>query len=57
MAEIMNAKIANTNVYRLDVDFDIKSVESLTGRTAHIKFLTNTTYMDIILAKYGLINQ
>lgn len=49
MAYNILSKITNGNLRRLDVNFFIpeKSLDSFIGRTAHIQFLENISFMKI----------
>ena len=50
----MDSVTANT-LYRIDVNFKIKkkNIDSLIGRSAHIQFLDNPTYMKMLINTYG----
>ena len=59
MVKIMEMKMKNANVYRLNIGFSINdsNISSFTGRTAHILFLKNDMLMRMLLLKYPILYQ
>ena len=47
-------KLKTKLVYRLDVDFDLKSknMDDYVGRTAHMKLLDNEKFINMLVHRY-----
>ena len=54
MVENVLAKLRKTNLYKLDVGFNINeaTVSSFIGRTAHIRFLENDALINMLIYRY-----
>lgn len=54
MADSLQDKIKNANLYKIDIGFNINknNVSSFIGRTAHIMFLQNEILMKIFVYRY-----
>ena len=57
MVKSMMARIPLQVLYRLDVNFNIKSknFDSMMGRTAHMMILQNEELLKMIIARYRVI--
>ena len=57
MCNSMEKKMKNSNIYRLDVRFNIKAtnVNTVFGREAHLLFLKNEILIKIILLRYNYL--
>eukprot|EP00826_Nyctotherus_ovalis_P063919 TRINITY_DN9371_c0_g3_i2.p1 TRINITY_DN9371_c0_g3~~TRINITY_DN9371_c0_g3_i2.p1 ORF type:complete len:262 (+),score=53.92 TRINITY_DN9371_c0_g3_i2:286-1071(+) len=55
MVNLLNEKLANAKVYRIDIGFNIakKNMNNLIGREAHILFLGNETLLKLIAYRYS----
>ena len=54
MVESLWHKMHNTNVYRIDVAFDIphEYMSTFIGRTAHLLFLHNEAFLKMLVHRY-----
>lgn len=57
MARRLQSKTQRANVYKLNVCFNIKSLNmsALTGRTAHLMFIGDHILMRMLFSQYGFL--
>ena len=52
MASNIIGELSSANIIKIDIDFDMQKMMNISGRAAHIQFLENRKFMQVLIARY-----